>query len=112
VSYLALFKQADARLRAATLDPAELGRVLGLPLDQLDRVLELRVPGLPVTLWFVPADADAEELLVEGVTRGRIWTARELQDILSIPGITKAGARTVATAKVFMDGDVTVVRSA
>ena len=56
--------------------------------------------------------ADVEALVAEGVSRGRIWTARELQDILSIPGITKAGARTVAAAKLFMDGDVTVVRSA
>lgn len=88
VSYLALFKEADARLRAThpgnavnalnaesthsegdyrvnrvnrvpessrtPVDPAEVSRVLGLPLDQLDRVLEVRVPWLPVTLWFCP----------------------------------------------------------
>jgi hypothetical protein len=91
------------------LDP-EVGRVLGLPLDQLDRVLEIRVPWWPDPLWFVPAEADAEILVHEGISRGRIWTAGELRDLLSIPGITKASARRVAEAKLAMDGDVTVVR--
>ena len=65
-------------------DPAEVARVLGLPLPQLDRLLEVRVSWLPVTLWFVPGEAQTEGLLAEGVSRGRIWTAGELLDLLSI----------------------------
>jgi len=90
--------------------PAEVARVLGLPLNQLDRVLEVRVPWLPVTLWFCPAEADATGLMTEGVSRGRIWTAAELLDLLGIPSITKAGVRTLAVAKLEFDGDVVEVR--
>ena len=73
-------------------DPAEVAQVLGLPLAQLDRALEVRVPWLPATLWFVPSEAAGELRVGEGVTRGRIWTIGDLQDLLSIPGMTKAGA--------------------
>jgi TubC N-terminal docking domain len=93
-------------------DPAEVVRVLGLPLDQLDRILEVRVPWWPDGLWFVPTEADAEMLCGEGITRGRVWTARELQDLLTITVLTKTAVRTVAEAKLAMDGDVAAVRSA
>ena len=109
MSYLALFKQADARLRAATLDPAEVARVLGLPLAQLDRMLEVRVPWWPAGLWFVPTVADAETLC-GGIPRCRIWTGGDLQEWLSIPGMTKAGLRTLALAKLQFDGEITDVR--
>ena len=33
-------------------DPTKVARVLGLPLDELDRVLEVPVPWLLVTLWY------------------------------------------------------------
>lgn len=145
MSYLALFKQADARLRGTqpgnesdainegtppaegclfvssvsfvpeashtAVDPSAVARVLGLPLDQLDRVLEIRVPWLPVSLWFVPDERAVEGLLGDGVTRGRIWTAAELQDLLSLPRVTPATARTLAEAKLAMDGDVVTVRT-
>ena len=91
-------------------DPAEVARVLGLPLAQLDRALEVRVPWWPDGLWFVPTVADAEALCAEGITRGRIWTVGDLQDWLSIPGMTKAGARTLALAKLEFDGVITDVR--
>ena len=145
MSYLALFKHADAQLRGiapgyaidapnavsppleatygvnrvngvaesgqAAPDPTEVARVLGLPVDQLDRMLEVRVPWLPAALWFVPSESHAEVLTLKGVHRGRIWTARELHDLLSIPGITKAGARTIAEAKREFGGAVTALRT-
>ena len=110
MSYRRLAEQAEARFRAAALDPVEVARVLGLPLDQLDRMLEIRVRWLPVTLWFVPTETDAEALLAEGVSRGRIWTVGELVDVLSLPSITPAGVRTVARAKLAFDGDAVAVR--
>jgi hypothetical protein len=88
-------------------DLAEVARVLGLPLPQLDRLVEVRVPWLPVTLWFVPGESEAEGLLADSVSRGRIWTAGELLDLLAVPGITKAAARHVALAKLEVDGEVT-----
>ncbi len=90
---------------------AELTRVLGLPLAQLDRVLRVAVPWIEVPLWFVPEEADVEALVLAGeATRGAVWTRGELLDFLTIPGLTKAGARTVAVAKLEFDGDVTEVR--
>ena len=68
------------------------------------------MPWLPATLWFCPGEAEAEGLQTQGVNRGRIWTACELLDLLNIPGLSKAGVRRVAEAKVAMDGDVVAVR--
>ncbi len=86
-------------------------RVLGMPLNRLDRVLKVRVPWWPEALWFVPAETDAEALAAEGVSRGVIWTAGELADLMAVPGITTAGARTVALAKLAIAGEVAEVRA-
>jgi hypothetical protein len=69
-------------------------------------MLEVRVSWLPVTLWFVPDEVAAEALVTEGVSRGRVWTAHELVDLLRIPDLTKAGVRTVAMAKLEFLGEV------
>jgi hypothetical protein len=96
---------------AASPDPVEVARVLGLPLAELDRVLRVRVPGLEVPLWFVPTSADAAALVTARTApRGAVWTARELLDLLAVPGLTQAQARTVALAKLEFDGDVVDVR--
>lgn len=90
-----------------------VARLLGMPLERFAREgcpLEVRVPWLEVTIWFVPSEADAGALAQEGVSRGRIWTARELMDLLSIPGLTKEQARMVALAKVEFAGEVVEVR--
>lgn len=84
--------------------PPEIGppSVIGTPLDHfaLEGVpLEVRVPGLLVTLWFVPTEADAEVLTLEGVTRGRVWTARELIDLLNISGLSSQHVQTICAAK-------------
>lgn len=89
----------------------DLARVLGLPLAQLDRVLTVRVPWFEVPLWFVPDEADAEALVAAGeASRGAVWTRRELLDLMAVPGITRDQARTVALAKLEMDGEVVEVR--
>jgi TubC N-terminal docking domain len=82
-----------------TSSPAEVARVLGLPLSQLDRMLEVRVTWLPATLWFIPDEAAIEVLVAEGVSRGRIWTAGELLELMATPTMTKTGAQGVALAK-------------
>ena len=106
--YLELAKRTEARLRA-TQEPADLA---AMPLDVFAtarQMLEVRVPWCSDSLWFVPAETDAEALAREGICRGQIWTARELHDLLSIPSLTKDTARTVASAKRAMAGDVTAV---
>jgi hypothetical protein len=75
-----------------------------------DRLLEVRLTWWPVTLWFVPDERDAVLLVAEGVSRGRIWTAGELLDLLSIPGLTGDQLITIATAKVLFSGTLDRVR--
>jgi hypothetical protein len=87
--------------------------LLGMPLDQYARMgapLEVRVPWLDVTLWFVPAGADADCLGREGVGRGRIWTAAELHQLMALSGLTPAVVETLARAKLAVDGDIVEVR--
>ena len=71
------------------VDPALVARLLGLPLlpdfHAAGQMLEVRVPWLPVSLWFVPDESAAEALVGEGVSRGRVWTAHELVDLLRVP---------------------------
>jgi hypothetical protein len=93
--------------------PSDETRLLGLPLDVFaaaGEMIEVRVPWWSEPLWFVPGETAVEALVREGISRGRIWTAGELADLLSVPNVTKATARTVAAAKLAVDGDVTGVR--
>lgn len=86
---------------------------LDMPLDVFKTdgaLLEVSVPWLDVTLWFVPTKDDANVLLEEGVTRGRIWTSGELMDLMTAAPLTGETVRTIALAKIEFDGDVIVVR--
>jgi hypothetical protein len=88
-------------------------RLLAMPLDVFARdgqPLEVRVPWAPVTLWFCPDVHHAEALINDGVSRGRIWTAAELMDLLSPGDLTPEAIRVVALAKLEFDGDVVSVR--
>jgi hypothetical protein len=92
-----------------------VGRVLALPLDAFadaGQPLKIRVPWWREPLYFVPRESDVGGLLREGVSRGAIWTGRELADLLTVPGITRAGARTVALAKLTIAGEVAEVLAA
>jgi hypothetical protein len=87
--------------------------LLGLPLDVFagaDHMLEFRVPWHRATLWLVPDEGAVQGLEAEGVSRGRIWTAQEVTDLLSVSGIAREAARMVALAKMGFDGEVTEVR--
>jgi hypothetical protein len=108
VSYLALFKAVDAKLRAVP-DPAVVATVLQLPVAHLACLLEVRVPWLPRSLWFVPNETAVELLLSEGVSRGRIWTKAELLDLLSITGNPRTAQR-LAVIKAEFDGDLVKIR--
>jgi hypothetical protein len=127
MSYLALLRVAEARLRAIqpTHETNELTNerpsshvakalaFLGMSLNEFARrgaSLQVRVPWLDVTLWMVPGDRDADGLTAEGVLRGRIWTASELMQLIAIADRTSETVNTVAHAKLELDGEITEVR--
>jgi hypothetical protein len=90
----------------------DLTRFLGTSLEVLvlqGELLELRVPYFAQTLWFVPSEGDAQRLAAEGISRGRIWTARE-RDLLSCAGLRPDQVREVVRAKLEFGGDVVEVR--
>ena len=63
-------------------------RMLLSEFERQDCALQVTVPWLTDSLWFAPTQAVATVLAAEGVSRGKIWTAAELTDFLSIPGLT------------------------
>jgi len=63
------------------------------------RALEVRVPWLEETLWFVPTLEQVGRLMSQGVQRGRIWTAGELADLMKIPGGRREDFATLARVK-------------
>jgi len=73
-------------------------------------LLEVRVPWLEVTLWFVPTDDDVDLLMAGGMRRGRIWTASELMQLLAIAGGTPETVSTITHAKLATDGEVVAIR--
>jgi len=78
-----------------------------MPLDQFPRegqLLEVRVPWLGKTLWFVPDERGAEALGRDGVSRGAGVDGRELVEVRALPGSTSHGLRTVALSKLASDG--------
>ena len=90
-----------------------LAGVLAMPLDQFAREgegLEIRVAWHTETLWFVSGERDAAALQRDGVGWGRVWTARELAELLALSDQTLPTVRTVALAKRAIDGDIVEVR--
>jgi hypothetical protein len=87
---------------------ALMSPLIAMPLDVFARNgqwLEVRVPWVKVTLWFVPEERDAETLGGEGVHRGRVWTARELIGVMAITGRSEA-LPSITLAKLTFDGDI------
>jgi hypothetical protein len=92
---------------------AEALPFLAMPLDMFALAgasLEVRVPWLDVTLWMVPTDRDGDRLMAEGVSRGRIWTAGELMQLMAIGDQTPEIVRTIAHAKLAVGGEIIEVR--
>jgi hypothetical protein len=58
----------------------------------------------------VDREGDAEKLIKEGIHRDRIWTARELADLLSCAGLRPHDVKAVALAKIELGGEVVEVR--
>jgi len=105
--------QREAVGCASAPGATDLMAILAMPLDQFARegqCLEIRVAWHTETLWFVPGERDAAALTRDGVGRGRVWTARELAELLALSDQTLTTVRTVALAKRAIDGDIVEVR--
>jgi hypothetical protein len=93
--------------------PVDLAEILAMSLDHFAResqLLEVRVPWLDVTVWFVPEEQDAEVLGREGIGRGRVWTARELATLMALRDRTPSVVRALAHTKCMVDGDIIEAR--
>ena len=62
------------------------------------------------TLWFVPEGRDTETLDREGVDRGRVWTARELMEVMALPDLASDTVLTIAIAKMTFGADIVKVK--
>ena len=88
-------------------------QVMGMSCGEFGRqhlAVELRIPGLDETLWLAPQPADAARLATEGIGRGRIFTAHELADLLSIPALTADEFHKIALLKVAFGADIVEVK--
>jgi hypothetical protein len=83
-----------------------------MPLDRFAKegqLLKVRVAWHAETLWFVREERDADTLVRDGVSRGRVWTAGELMDVMALSGRTLETLGTVTFAKLKFDEDITAV---
>jgi hypothetical protein len=104
---------------APELRPGDAGfadvtaRLVAMPLDRFARdgqLLEVRVPWLDVTVWFVPEERDAAGLGRQGISRGRVWTARELSTLMALQDRTPSVVQNLAHAKCVVDGNIVEAR--
>lgn len=110
-AYHAILRRLGVQTTSMTAQPQS--RLLSLSLPSFAREgqpLEVRVPWWPQTLWFVPDERYAGLLQADGISRGRIWTARELLDLMATRDPADA-ARVVAIVKLEFDGEVVEVRT-
>jgi hypothetical protein len=94
--------QSDRRERLLNMSLAQFAREGGL--------IEVGVDWLEASLWFVPTVADAACLVRQEVGRGRIWTAHELMNLMSMPNLTVDEIRLVTVAKLAFAGQVVSVQ--
>ena len=80
----------------------EVSRILAMSLDEFaagHEALQVRVPWHTESLWFVPSSAVATALSREGISRGRIWTANELRDLMDAGSVTHRELRCLTQIK-------------
>ncbi|MCP4006335.1 MAG: hypothetical protein GY725_19320 [bacterium] len=87
--------------------------VLDLPLDEFEhqeRAIEVTVPWLNDTLWFVPRLEHIELLIRDGVGRGRIWTVLELRDLVSVPGMRREDLEQIGRLRAAFDAEIVSIQ--
>ena len=83
------------------------GRDLGtdwtrVSLYQLDKVLEIEIPGWEVRMILAPGCRIARELRATDPKPGRVWCVCEVSDLL-LSGVTPEDARKIAEARLMFD---------
>jgi sulfur transfer protein SufE len=84
-----------------------------MSLEQFARensALEVRVPGCAETVWWVPNSRAAEQLMRQGISRGRIWTAQELLQVWEGPPLRQEDAQTLARLKATLNCELSSIR--
>ena len=81
--------EMEAQLASMSFD--EYGRT--------NLAVELTVPWMKKHLWLVPDVAYVDELVGEGIERGCIWTAAELNDLYAIDRLQEKDRRAIALLK-------------
>ena len=88
-----------------------LTRALAEDFAKSKQCVKVRIPGVPEPVWLVPNVEDVARLwATDGVSRGHVFTAKELADVASIPSRTSATWQAVALVKIVFGGDVLEVR--
>jgi hypothetical protein len=89
-------------------------RLLQMTLEEFgcgNRMAQVRVPWLPETLWFVPGEKQMEILTRRGIGRGRIWTARELMFLWSLPSLDEKTVEKLGSIKAQLEGEILSVEA-
>ena len=73
------------------------------------RPVEVRVPGVSETIWFVPGEPNIEKLAQRGIPRGRIWTTRELRALWCGGSVEQEDSKSLANIKATFDAEVIFV---
>lgn len=87
-------------------------KLLRMTLEEFEHagwLAQVRVPWLPENLWFVSGERQVETLIRQGISRGRIWTARELRFIWAIPSIDTVKVEKLGGIKAQLGGDIVSV---
>ena len=71
--------------------------------------VEVRIPGVDGTIWLAPQATDAVRLVAEGIGRGRILTARELADLLSIENLAPDDFQKIARLRLAFGAEIVAV---
>ncbi len=100
-------------LKAELLQRLRLeAQVVDLSLDDFarqDHSLELAVPWLAETIWWVPRAEHIGGLVRDGVHRGRIWTAQELTDLTRLNDHAESRADIERITKLKLAFDATIL---
>jgi hypothetical protein len=86
--------------------------IASMPLSEFERqhrALELRLEWWHETVWLVPSALVGNSLLREGVFAGRIWSVRELADLLAVPGRSSRDISSIAKLKLAFDAEIVSV---
>ena len=68
--------------------------------------MEIRVPWLDQTIWFVPGGLEMQVLLSRGIHRGRLWTAGELSELWKMFSREPGEAAKLGRLKSGFDGEL------